>query len=117
MRGGGRGAAAWARRPVVGERRRVRSAERIGSRAGSSSGRWLDVGVCGIGWAGLGSDGRGSFTIGPQGYERGQRGNTIDVQGYEKGTSRETTFDPLRNLALVPVFFAPETRETFSPGW
>ena len=34
-----------------------------------------------------------------------------------KFTSRETTFDPLRNLALVPVFFAPGTRETFSPGW
>ena len=32
-------------------------------------------------------------------------------------TSRETTFDPLRNLALVPVFFAPGTRETFSTGW
>ena len=32
-------------------------------------------------------------------------------------TSRETTFDPLRNLAVVPVFFALETRETFSPGW
>ena len=32
-------------------------------------------------------------------------------------TSRETTFDPLRNLALVLVFFAPGTRETFSPGW
>ena len=32
-------------------------------------------------------------------------------------TSRETTFNPLQNLALVPVFFAPGTRETFSPGW
>ena len=31
-------------------------------------------------------------------------------------TSRETIFDPLRNLALVPVVFAPGTRETFSPG-
>ena len=31
-------------------------------------------------------------------------------------TSRETTFDPARNLALVPVFFVPGTRETFSPG-
>ena len=31
-------------------------------------------------------------------------------------TSRETTFDPLRNLALVLIFFAPETRETFSTG-
>jgi len=25
-------------------------------------------------------------------------------------------FDPLRNLAVVPVFLAPGTRETFSPG-
>ena len=32
-------------------------------------------------------------------------------------TSRETTFDPLRNLALVPVFFVSGTRETFSLGW
>ena len=32
-------------------------------------------------------------------------------------TSKETTFDPLRNLALVPIFFASGTRETFSPGW
>ena len=31
-------------------------------------------------------------------------------------TSRETTFDPARNLALVPVFFTSRTRETFSPG-
>ena len=34
----------------------------------------------------------------------------------EVRTSRETTFDPARNLDLVPIFFAPETRETFSPG-
>jgi len=32
-------------------------------------------------------------------------------------TSREQTFDPRLKWALVPVFFAPETRETFSPGW
>ena len=32
-------------------------------------------------------------------------------------TSREQTFDPRPKWALVPVFFAPETRETFSPGW
>ena len=32
-------------------------------------------------------------------------------------TSRETTLDPLRNLAVVPVFFAAGTRETFSLGW
>jgi len=32
-------------------------------------------------------------------------------------TSRETTFDTLWNLALVSVFFASETRETFSPSW
>ena len=31
-------------------------------------------------------------------------------------TSRETIFDSAQNLALVPVFFAPRTRETFSPG-
>ena len=29
----------------------------------------------------------------------------------------EMTFDPLRNLALVPIFFVSGTRETFSPGW
>jgi len=27
-----------------------------------------------------------------------------------------TSSDPLRNLGLIPVFFAPGTRETFSPG-
>ena len=32
-------------------------------------------------------------------------------------TSREQTFDPRPKWALVPAFFAPRTRETFSPGW
>ena len=32
-------------------------------------------------------------------------------------TSREQTFDPRSKWALVPVFLAPETRDTFSPGW
>ena len=44
---------------------------------------------------------------------------TKEVWGILKAvqlTSRETTFDPARNLALVPVFFALGTRETFSPG-
>jgi len=31
--------------------------------------------------------------------------------------SREQTFDPRPKWVLVPVFFAPGTRETFSPGW
>ena len=32
-------------------------------------------------------------------------------------TSREQTFDPWSKWALVLAFFAPGTRETFSPGW
>ena len=32
-------------------------------------------------------------------------------------TSREQTFHLRPKWALVPVFFAPGTRETFSPGW
>ena len=32
-------------------------------------------------------------------------------------TSREQTFDPRSKWALVPEFFAPGTRNTFSPGW
>ena len=32
-------------------------------------------------------------------------------------TSREQTFDPRPKWALVPEFFAPGTRNTFSPGW
>ena len=32
-------------------------------------------------------------------------------------TSREQTFHPMLKWALVPAFFAPGTRETFSPGW
>ena len=32
-------------------------------------------------------------------------------------TSREQTFDPRPKWALVPVFFTPGTRDTFSPGW
>ena len=32
-------------------------------------------------------------------------------------TSREQTFDPRPKWALVPGFFAPGTRDTFSPGW
>ena len=32
-------------------------------------------------------------------------------------TSREQTFDPRPKYALVPVFFASGTRDTFSPGW
>ena len=32
-------------------------------------------------------------------------------------TSREQTFHPRPKWALVPAFFAPGTRETFSPGW
>ena len=32
-------------------------------------------------------------------------------------TSREQTFDPWPKWALVPEFFAPGTRDTFSPGW
>ena len=35
---------------------------------------------------------------------------------YKLATSIETTFDPLQNLGLILVFFAPGTRETFSPG-
>ena len=31
--------------------------------------------------------------------------------------SREQTFDPRQKWALVPAFFAPGTRDTFSPGW
>ena len=41
---------------------------------------------------------------------------TLAIKLVAHVTSRETTFDPARNLALVPVFFAPGTRETFSPG-
>ena len=32
-------------------------------------------------------------------------------------TSREQIFYPQPKWALVPAFFAPETRDTFSPGW
>ena len=32
-------------------------------------------------------------------------------------TSREQTFDPRLKWALVPEFFVPGTRNTFSPGW
>ena len=32
-------------------------------------------------------------------------------------TSREQTFDPRPKWSLVPKFFAPGTRDTFSPGW
>ena len=32
-------------------------------------------------------------------------------------TSREQTFDPRLKWALVPAFFAPGTRDTFSLGW
>ena len=32
-------------------------------------------------------------------------------------TSREQNFHPMLKWALVPAFFAPGTRETFSPGW
>ena len=31
--------------------------------------------------------------------------------------SREQTFDPRPKWVLVPAFFVPGTRETFSPGW
>jgi len=34
-----------------------------------------------------------------------------------RNTSREQTFDPRSKWALVPEFFAPGTRNTFSPGW
>ena len=37
-----------------------------------------------------------------------------ETQAY---TSREQTFDPRSKWALVPEFFAPGTRNTFSPGW
>ena len=37
--------------------------------------------------------------------------------GMSTSTSREQTFDPRPKWALVPAFFAPGTRETFSPGW
>ena len=32
-------------------------------------------------------------------------------------TSREQAFDPRPKWALVPEFFAPGIRNTFSPGW
>ena len=32
-------------------------------------------------------------------------------------TSREQTFDPRPKWAVVPEFFGPGTRNTFSPGW
>jgi len=32
-------------------------------------------------------------------------------------TSRKQTFDPRPKWALVPEFFAPGTRDIFSPGW
>ena len=32
-------------------------------------------------------------------------------------TSREQGFDPRLKWALVPEFFAPGIRNTFSPGW
>ena len=35
----------------------------------------------------------------------------------EVDTSREQTFHPMLKWALVPTFFAPGTRKTFSPGW
>ena len=34
-----------------------------------------------------------------------------------KTTSREQTFDPRPKWTLVPAFFVPRTRETFSPSW
>ena len=34
-----------------------------------------------------------------------------------QNTSREQTFEPRSKWALVPEFFAPGTRNTFSPGW
>ena len=36
---------------------------------------------------------------------------------YVVDTSREQTFNPQLKWALFSVFFAPGTRETFSPGW
>jgi len=35
----------------------------------------------------------------------------------ETCTSREQTFDARLKWALVPAFFTPGTRDTFSPGW
>ena len=40
---------------------------------------------------------------------------SLDV-GRASITSREQTFHPRSKWALVPIFFAPGTRETFSPG-
>ena len=39
------------------------------------------------------------------------------VQSISGLTSREQTFNPRPKWALVPAFFAPGTRDTFSPGW
>ena len=36
---------------------------------------------------------------------------------FDLPTSREQTFDPRSKWAVVPEFFAPGTRNTFSPGW
>ena len=48
---------------------------------------------------------------------QGERLPLVEGGVSSKDISRETTFDPLRNLAVVLVFFALGTRETFSPGW
>ena len=42
---------------------------------------------------------------------------TATITMLAENTSREQTFDPRPKWALVLAFFAPGTRDTFSPGW
>ena len=43
--------------------------------------------------------------------------NHFTESAYIGPTSREQTFDPRLKWALVPEFFAPGTRNAFSPSW
>ena len=36
---------------------------------------------------------------------------------WPQGTTREQTLERCPNLALASAFFAPGTKEAFSPGW
>ena len=51
--------------------------------------------------------------LGAEQHEEAREEGAVDVLA---PTSREQTFDPRLKWALVPAFFAPGTRETFSPG-
>ena len=68
----------------------------------------------GRGWATAGRSGMGRVRQRHRSWMAFQRrrGHCVGV-----GTGREQIFDPRLKWTLVPEFFAPGTRDTFSPGW